>query len=208
MPAASARSTPGKPVRQARQARSKATVDSIVEAAARILAEEGWPDLNTNAIARRAGVSVGSVYEYFADKQAIIDLIIDRHLARGEALLAEAANALVANPSVNAVVDALVSGFIRLHQDDPRLHRVLSSEVPVSPVQRARVDALRARIVSVVASALTGHVESPELKANLVVDTTDALSHRWLVDGVGIPVSADVMAAEASRMLKGYLAAD
>ncbi len=137
-----------RPVRTAKQARSKATVDAIIEAATRILADAGWAAVNTNAIAERAGVSVGSVYEYFPNKQAILDVIIDRHLEAGEALLAETAGEVTGPVAPDSVVAALVSGFIRLHSNDPRLHRALSGEVPISPTQRARIAALRDRTVA------------------------------------------------------------
>ncbi len=195
------------PVRIARQARSKATVDTIIEAATRILAEAGWPALNTNAIAVRAGVSVGSVYEYFPNKHAIIDVIIDHHLEAAEALLADAAGEIKGLIAPDRVVEVLVIGFIRLHSDNPRLHRALSSEVPISTAQRARVEALRDKIVTLVALALDPHTEEAWLKSALLVDTADSLAHRWLVDEVGLPLSADQMAAEAIKMLKGYVEA-
>lgn len=191
-------------VRTAKQARSKATVDAIIEAATRILAETGWASLNTNAIAARAGVSVGSIYEYFPNKQAILDVIIDQHLEAGEALLAEAASEIRGPVAPDSVVEALVSGFIRLHSDDPRLHRALSSEVPITTAQRVRIEVLRDRIVAMVALALGPYTEEAQLKSALLVDTADSLAHRWLVDEVGLPVSADRMTAEAIRMLKGY----
>ena len=194
-------------VRKPKQGRSKATVAAIVEAAAQILGETGWAALNTNAIAARAGVSVGSVYEYFANKQAILDVIIDHHLEAGEALLAEAASEIRDPVAPDRVVEALVSGFIRLHSDDPRLHRALSSEVPISPAQRARIEALRERIVALVALALGPYTEEAQLKSALLVDTADSLAHRWLVDEVGLPVSEDRMAAEAIKMLLGYVLA-
>ena len=205
MPAESRKKTPKRPLRQAKQPRSKATVNAIVEAAARILADDGWQGINTNAIARRAGVSVGSVYEYFPDKQAILAVIIDRHLAGGEDMLADAANGLAGGMAIDDIVSALVFGFIRLHKDDPRLHRALASEVPIWAAQRKRIAALRSKIVTLVADVLSEHVDEAELKATLLVDTADALAHRWIVDEVGLPASADIMIAQASKMLKGYL---
>jgi AcrR family transcriptional regulator len=205
MPAASQKKSPKRRLRQARQSRSKATVNAIVEAAARILADDGWRGVNTNAIARRAGVSVGSVYEYFPDKQAILAVIIDRHLAAGEAMLADAAKGLSGRLEIDDIVRALVYGFIRLHQDDPRLHRVLAGEVPISSAQRERIEALRSGIIALVAKVLSEHVDEAELKATILVDTADALTHRWIVDQVGLPASADIMVAQASKMLKGYL---
>lgn len=57
--------------KQPRQARAKATVQAVLEAAAQILVESGYSDASTNVIAERAGVSIGSLYEYFPGKEAI-----------------------------------------------------------------------------------------------------------------------------------------
>ncbi|MFZ4072035.1 MAG: TetR/AcrR family transcriptional regulator [Caulobacterales bacterium] len=197
---------PRKPqVRQAQQARSKATVHAIVEASARILAEDSWAALNTNAIAQRAGVSVGSIYEYFPDKQAIVDVILDQHLSKGEGMLAEAARNLKGVHDVGVLVAALVHGFVQVHSDNPRLHRALSSEAELSKAQRQRVSALRNGVIMLVAEALSGQVDKPSLKATLLVDTADALAHRWLIDDVGLPVKPETLAAEAIKMLGGYV---
>jgi hypothetical protein len=75
----------------------------------------------------------------------------------------------------------------------------------ISAAQRKRIAALRSTIVTLVADALSEHVDEAELKATLLVDTADALAHRWIVDEVGLPASADIMIAQASKMLKGYL---
>jgi AcrR family transcriptional regulator len=55
-----------------RQGRSRAVVDAVLEAAAQLLEAEGEAGFNTNAVAERAGVSIGSLYRYFADKEAIL----------------------------------------------------------------------------------------------------------------------------------------
>ena len=73
------RSTP-KSLRNPRQDRSRATVDAILEAAARILEREGPEGLCTNRIARDAGVSIGSLYEYFDGRDAIVRTLCERHL--------------------------------------------------------------------------------------------------------------------------------
>lgn len=70
--------TPLEPRKQARQARSRATQEAIVEAAARILEQDRPYDLTTNTIAERAGVSIGSLYQYFPNKEAILVALIRR----------------------------------------------------------------------------------------------------------------------------------
>ena len=68
------------PRRQAKQARSQRTVQAILEAAARVLEREGYARATTNRIAEAAGVSVGTLYEYFADKETLFDLLISRQI--------------------------------------------------------------------------------------------------------------------------------
>src|ERR1043165_9692638 len=67
------------PRKHASQERSRATVDALVEATARILVREGFDKASTNYIAATAGVSVGSLYQYFPSKEALVGAVIDRH---------------------------------------------------------------------------------------------------------------------------------
>jgi AcrR family transcriptional regulator len=76
-----------------RQARARAMIEVILEAAAQLLEREGEPGFNTNAIAERAGVSVGSLYRYFPDKRAILLALARRETAAHHALVAERATA-------------------------------------------------------------------------------------------------------------------
>lgn len=195
-----------KPPRQAIQARSRNTVEAIVEAAARILASDGWAAVNTNAIARVAGVSIGSVYEYFENKEAILDVILDRHLSSGEAQLAGLAEVASAGLPLGEVVQLLVEGFVAVHRDNPSLHRALSAEVPLSRQHRDRIDRIRHRAIALLAGLLAGKVERPELKATLMIDAADALTHRWFVDEHGMPALPDDLTQELRHMLRSYIA--
>src|SRR5262249_41095626 len=67
------------PRKNASQERSRATVDALIEATARILVREGFDSASTNRIAEKAGVSVGSLYQYFPGKEALVAAVIDRH---------------------------------------------------------------------------------------------------------------------------------
>jgi AcrR family transcriptional regulator len=74
------------------QARSRATIDAILDAAAHILGKCGWAGLTTNAVAEAAGASIGSLYQYFPDKLALIDAVRQRHFDDVLAVLHAAAN--------------------------------------------------------------------------------------------------------------------
>ncbi len=72
--------------RRPRQARSRATYDSILEAAVQVLARDGAAGLTTNRVAQRAGVSIGTLYQYFPDKAAIVLAAAQRELAKPDFL--------------------------------------------------------------------------------------------------------------------------
>jgi AcrR family transcriptional regulator len=114
------RKTPG-------QARSKETVNVILEASARILESEGLRGFNTNAVAAKAGVSVGSLYQYFPNKEAILlALIYNFEEAANEAIqrAMRSGSGRPLKPSLRLFVRALVV----MHYRRPRLNRVLEAE--------------------------------------------------------------------------------
>ena len=211
----SARSNrPNPRLRAPQQERAKVTVAAIVEACARILAIDGWARVSTNRIAQRAGVSIGTLYEYFPHKEAIVEALLDRHLGEAEAhMMAH----LQAHPDplalpLRGALAAWVHGFVALHQREPLLHRRLASEVPISPAVAARVARLRHALVEHVAGVLRAHPEArvrdPQLAAQLIVDTIDALTHRWIVDEAGAPAPASSLTGALLAMLGHYVSAD
>jgi AcrR family transcriptional regulator len=117
------------PRKRASQRRSRATVSALVEATARILVREGFDKASTNRIAEVAGVSVGSLYQYFPSKEALVVAVIDRHnqeimqVVRGE--LAEAMSL-----PVEKAVRKMVAVAVKAHRVNPRLHRVLAEQIP------------------------------------------------------------------------------
>jgi AcrR family transcriptional regulator len=109
------------------QARSKETVNVILEASARILESEGLRGFNTNSAAAKAGVSVGSLYQYFPNKDAILLALIERFEDAAQEAINEAlrsARGRPLNPSLRLFVHALVG----MHYSRPRLNRLLEAE--------------------------------------------------------------------------------
>lgn len=97
------------------QVRSEATVQAIFEATARILQTDGVIGLNTNAIAKLAGVSIGTLYQYFPDKKAILIALARRELeATTQAVIigvTGAGTGVIPADPVRAAVQALLNGF-------------------------------------------------------------------------------------------------
>jgi len=113
-----------------RQQRSRATVDVIVEAAARVLGRRGWARFTTNEIAAVAGVSVGSLYQYFPNKLAIAEAIRQRHLDEVLRVLS-AADEQSETLALEQRVGRFIDGVIAAHSIDQALHHVLVDEVPL-----------------------------------------------------------------------------
>jgi AcrR family transcriptional regulator len=117
------------PRKHASQKRSRATVDALIEATARILVRESFDKASTNRVAAEAGVSVGSLYQYFPSKEALVAAVIDRHHQELMQFVRGALAEVAALP-VEQAVRKLVAVAIEAHRIDPKLHRVLAEQIP------------------------------------------------------------------------------
>jgi AcrR family transcriptional regulator len=124
-----ARKPATKPRKYASQERSRATVAALVEATARILVSEGFDKASTNRIAEVAGVSVGSLYQYFPSKEALVLAVIQRHNRDIMQVVGGALDEVGGLP-VDQAVRRLVAMAIEAHLVDPQLHCVLSEQIP------------------------------------------------------------------------------
>jgi AcrR family transcriptional regulator len=142
-----------KPTRnQPRQPRSRATVAVILDAAIRVLDREGFDALTTSRVAEVAGVSVGTLYQYFAHRDAIVSALQDRELERTGALL-ERVLAGAAGLTNHELARSVVVELLGLYRAAPALHRVLAARgLQFSPPER--VVAFDARSVAVLKAFL------------------------------------------------------
>ena len=109
-----------------RQSRSKATVSAILTATVRLLREGGLAQANTNRIAEVAGVSVGSLYQYFPNKQSLAAALLERHLLQARELLAAKLKAVRSQPLEEAV-RALIRALLDFYLADPHVTAALES---------------------------------------------------------------------------------
>jgi AcrR family transcriptional regulator len=109
------------------QARSVASVAAILEAAAHILERDGFGGYTTNAIAMRAGVSIGSLYQYFPNKDAVTVALIEQKAERNFETLQAIAAAQRSAP-FDARIDALVRFAVAQQLDRPMLARRIDIE--------------------------------------------------------------------------------
>lgn len=115
---------PFSPRKEPRQARSRVLVDAIVGAAGRILPRLGFDELTTHQLAEVAGVSVGSLYQYFPTKEAIVATLIERRAEADVARVSELLDELRGLP-LREVIARTVSDMIELHRSAGPLYRVM-----------------------------------------------------------------------------------
>jgi AcrR family transcriptional regulator len=127
----------------ARQARSRATVSAILDATIRVLERESSDAATTTRIAEVAGVSVGTLYQYFSNRDEILEALQDREFERATELI-QTVPATDVFESDREVARAVIEGLLGLSAAAPSLHRVLVVEgLRVSPTDRVQAFDLR-----------------------------------------------------------------
>lgn len=198
-----------KPRKHASQERSRATVDALVEATARILVREGFDKASTNRIAEVAGVSVGSLYQYYPGKEALVVAVIDRHNQQIMQVVRRALAEVASQPIAKAV-RRLVTVAIEAHRIDPKLHRVLAEQIPRTGALE-NVEAFNRETYALLRTYLEGHrgeirVTDLGLATFVCVTSIEALAHNAVLRSESL--SEELMGTlvdEATRLVVGYL---
>ena len=188
--------------RTPRQTRAQRTVDAILFAASHILRSEGEPAITTDRVARAAGVSIGSLYQYFANKEAILAALRARH---GEWLAAETRAGIEragAQSTLREAVRASIERVVAAHRPEYQL-RDMAPFAPLSPAEfaafragteaylRANADRIRPLDVELAAAVITRATEA--LVFGMSRDEPHWLAHASFVD-------------EVTELVVGYLA--
>ena len=111
------------------QERSRATVDNLIEATARILVKDGFDKASTNRIAEVAGVSIGSLYQYFPGKEPLVAAVIERHQQQIMQTVRSELTQVSTQP-LDKAMRKFVAVAVEAHRLDPQLHRVLAEQIP------------------------------------------------------------------------------
>jgi AcrR family transcriptional regulator len=115
--------------REPKQRRARETVEAVLDAVVRILKRGGIEAVTTNRVADVAGVSIGSVYQYFPDKRAIFAALHERHIREIDRLVEAKLMEHVASP-LDTLMRAMIEAMVDAHTSDPELYELLSTEVP------------------------------------------------------------------------------
>src|SRR5215470_7076930 len=108
------------------QRRARETVDVILRATSQILSREGLARVTTNRVAERAGVSIGSLYQYFPNKEALVAEVRRRYNEAFRERLIGLVGIVAALPLEQAV-EHCVRALIAIHAEDPGLHNAVSA---------------------------------------------------------------------------------
>lgn len=135
-----------------RQSRSRVTVSTILDAAVRIMDRDGAEAATTTRIAEVAGVSVGTLYQYFGNRDSILDALQDREFERATEFMLRALAGAVGSPE--QIARHVIQGLLELYAACPALHRLLVVEgLRVTPTDR--VQAFDLRMVAAIRAFLT-----------------------------------------------------
>lgn len=201
MPAKKPRLTARK---QPRQARSRETVEAILQATTYILVRTGYDAMTTNQIADRAGVNIASLYQYFPNKQAIVVELMRRHVAESRAAMMPVL-AKHRGGDTAAGVRALVEGMAAQHAVDPKLHAIFTTLGPQLGFQaETEVDAPIAAASAAWISSMRGVLPDPDLTVWIVRTAIHAVFHVAFVERPDIAASP-LLVDELCRLVTLYL---
>jgi AcrR family transcriptional regulator len=164
------------------QERAQVTVEAMLDAAIKLLRRGGAASITTNRIAETAGVSIGSVYQYFPNKRAIFIALHDRHIRQVDRVM-ERRMVESAEATLEGLIASLIDGMIEAHTVDPKLSHLLQTEVP------HRANGTRdfsVRLHGAFRTALASHARELgdridlDMRAFFVSNMVDALGHAIL----------------------------
>lgn len=194
------------PRKQPRQVRAELTRRRILDAAAHVFAEYGYAAGTTNRIAERARVSIGSLYQYYPNKDSILVELLTRHLDAGMADVPLDQDELLAKP-IEGIMRFAVRNTIENHRDDPQLLRVMMEQGPRAPELLERIAHSERKRIAYTRKLLRSHPEvrvaDVDIAARLVVSTVEMVVHRVMAG----PGQVDVVGFENElvTMLTCYL---
>lgn len=195
------------------QNRSKITVDAILTAATQVFEVHGYAAGTTNRIASRAGVSIGTLYQYFPSKEAIAVALLEKHLTEtGHRLHEWVEHMVVEQHSLCEALHDYVSGMLEMHAEQPRLQHILLEETPLP--ERVHQTLLEADHHA--AKTVAGLIRLyPEVRSRclehtcyVIIQTVESLTHRYAAHPDDQFIPRALFVDEVVKMLMAYLKCD
>ncbi|MET0704294.1 MAG: TetR/AcrR family transcriptional regulator [Mycobacterium sp.] len=198
-----------KPRAAPRQQRSRDTYERVLDVAAEVFHAFGYAATTTNKVAEAAGISIGTLYHYIQDKDALLYALAERHLASGsDSLIGVFVRLRAEQPDLEGSLRAVIEVIVAMHIDEPHLHYLLYDSAPRSQELQHRLqeaDAAMAEEVAWHLERLGVASHHRRLIADLLVTGVEAQVHRALLDPAG-PVAPDVLVDVITKLWKQALA--
>lgn len=197
------------PRKQPRQERAQATVDAILTASAKILRQHGYDGLTTNKVADAAGVSVGSLYQYFPGKDALVTATLLSFGERQQKRLFAALAAVQAEP-IAIVIQTVVQTLMEISEADRELSMVLMNQIPMVGELGEIVAYFQERVTEPIQAFLEARrgdlaVKNIRAAAFILSHTVQPLLQRMQFSGMSKTERTEVF-DELTEMITGYLA--
>jgi len=181
-----------------------------LSATKRVLVRDGYEKTTTNRVAEVAGVSIGSLYQYFPSKEALVSALVDRHMATMLNVLASTYATSSENASIEETVRTVIHAAFAAHRVNPKLHRVILEQM-----QRLgsldRIDAFEAQAQQLVEAFLTNHAHQIRRKNIKLAARAALLAVRgttlWTVLRTPDQLGDTAFIDEISDMITRYLVA-
>ena len=190
------------------QERSRRRWEAILDAAERLLARDGYNNTTTNAIAGEADVSIGSLYQYFGNKEGIVRTIADRYLERLAALNREVlGDDELAQIPLPEMLDRMIDPFVAFHLNNPAFGQLMLGSDVSAELAAATADmdeAVIERIRQMISLRAPGI--SPE-RAALMARTCKAMVKALfaLLENTPNPDERTALVTELKRVFLLYL---
>lgn len=198
-----------RPRKTPRQVRAEETRARLLDAAAEVFETHGYDAGTTNAIAAAASMSVGSLYQYFPNKDAILVELMVRHIADGaDRVRAAFVGWARSGTGLDGLVVETVRSLLALHRESPVLHQVLMTQVPLPRDVAQQIEALEVEVVAELIGLLRAFPAVPadevDRRAVVVATTVNSLVHTQVARPTPL-LDDDTFVTETASMVTAYL---
>lgn len=183
-------------------------VETIVKATTQVLLKEGYEACTTNRVAETAGVSIGSVYQYFPNKEALVVAVMERYQEElRDAMVARLAE--LATADLETAVRGMVAAMLEVPRLQPRLHRVILEQVPrIGSLKR--LHELHGEYAPLVEAWLEAHraelgVTNPSVAAWVLIAAVEGVVARVMLERPGW-IELGILQEQLTRLVLNYLA--
>ena len=196
-----------------KQKRSEFTYQAILEAATQLFIENGLEKTTTNKVAARAGVSIGSLYQYFPNKHALVTALTEAHLEQMMQLISTRLAPNLHRP-IEDVIKSVVTLMIEAHSIDPGLHRVLIDESNQGAVKK-QLQQFEQRLSQLIKAFLELkrdqlRTQDLSMAAFVMINTIETLTHRAVLNkgdnqDIALPQDKERLVDHTCDLVVGYL---